>query len=147
MADQGMLPDLQASLLCDDVRQERNGKFILIGIFDIIAVQALPTVFPRVCVVNRWCCGSGSYEQRSRVLRPDGTRPLVEGKPVNIRLPGDEATATSVEFFMNLRVEEEGTHWVEVLLDGDLKLRYPLRVSLVKPPPHPPARDQTPTEI
>ena len=31
-----MIPDLQTSLICDDVRQERNGKFILIGIFDVI---------------------------------------------------------------------------------------------------------------
>jgi hypothetical protein len=129
-----MTPDLQASLLCDDVRQERNGKFILIGIFDIIGVPSLPMVFPRVCVVNRWCCGSGGFQQRSRLLRPDGVRVLVEGKPVPIRLPGDEATATSVEVFMNVRIEEEGTHWVEVLLDGDLKLRYPLRVSVIKPP-------------
>ena len=29
-----MIPDLQSSLLCDDVRQERTGKFILIGLFD-----------------------------------------------------------------------------------------------------------------
>jgi hypothetical protein len=129
-----MPPDLQASLLCDDVRQERNGKFILIGLFDIVGVPALPTVFPRICVVNRWCCGSGDFQQRSRLLRPDGSKVLVEGQPVPIRLPNDEATATSVEVFMNVRIEEEGTHWVEVLLDGDLKLRYPLRVSVIRQP-------------
>ncbi len=31
-----MIPDLQSSLICDDVRQERNGKFMLIGLFDAI---------------------------------------------------------------------------------------------------------------
>ena len=31
-----LTPDLQSSLICDDVRQERNGKFILIGLFDMI---------------------------------------------------------------------------------------------------------------
>jgi hypothetical protein len=43
-----MIPDLQASLLCDDVRQERNGKFILIGIFEGLVVAQLPAAFYRI---------------------------------------------------------------------------------------------------
>ena len=50
-----MIPDLQTSLLCDDVRQERNGKFILIGIFDGLFLTQIPGPFARVCLVNRWC--------------------------------------------------------------------------------------------
>jgi hypothetical protein len=128
----GLIPDLQSSLICDDVRQERNGKFILIGLFDVIAVPALPTVFQRLCVVNRWCCGQGQFEQRSRILAPDGVTPVVEGKQVTVRLADSEATATSVEFFLNARFETAGTYWIEILLDGDLKLRYPLRAQQVK---------------
>ena len=127
-----MLPDLQASLLCDDVRQERNGKFILIGLFDVVGVAKMPSVFQRICVVNRWCCGSGTFEQHCRIIKPDGTLVLVEGKAVQIKLPGERATATSVEIFLNVKFEEVGTHWVEILLEGDLKMRYPLNVTLVK---------------
>ncbi|MDP6523162.1 MAG: hypothetical protein QGI24_06990 [Kiritimatiellia bacterium] len=127
-----VIPDIQASLLCDDVRQERNGKFILIGLFDVVGVPALPSVFQRVCIVNRWCCGDGSFEQKSKIMKPDGNTALVEGKPVKIRLPHPEATATSVEFFVNTRFEEEGTYWIEVYLEDDLKLRYPLRVKVVE---------------
>ena len=129
-----MIPDLQASLLCDDVRQERNGKFILIGIFDVVGVPAFPAVFSKLCVVNRWCCGSGVFHQRSRILKPDGTSPVVEGKDVIVKLPGAEATATSVEFFINVRFETPGTYWVEIMLGGDLKLRYPLRAQEVRRP-------------
>ena len=129
-----MIPDLQSSLLCDDVRQERNGKFILIGIFDVIGVPSLPATFQRICIVNRWCSGTGVFTQQSRILRPGGAA-LVEGKSVPINLPGDEATATSVEIFMNVRFEEEGVHWIEVLLESDMKLRYPLRVAIPKKPP------------
>ncbi len=50
-----------------------------------------------------------------------------------LTLPEPEATATSVEFFLNVRFETEGTYWVEVLLDGDLKLRYALRARKVTP--------------
>jgi hypothetical protein len=134
-----MTPDLQSSLLCDDVRQERNGKFILIGLFDVLNFPSFPAVFPRLCVVNRWCCGQGTFQQRSRIVDPDGNV-LVEGKDVRVRLPSNEATATSVEFFLNVRFEKEGVFWVEVLLEDDLRLRYPLRAR--KAPPDKPAIPQ-----
>ena len=125
-------PDLQSSLMCDDVRQESNGKFMLIGLFDLIGVPVYPAMFHRLCVVNRWCCGSGRFHQHSRILQPDGNTVVVEGKDVEIRLPDSEATATSVEIFMNVKFETEGTYWIEILLDSDLKLRYPLKAATVE---------------
>ncbi|MBM4148387.1 MAG: hypothetical protein FJ224_05030 [Lentisphaerae bacterium] len=122
-----MTPDLQASLLCDDVRQERNGKFMLIGIFDAVGVPAFPAVFQRICVVNRWCCGTGEFRQRSRIMSPDGTTVVAEGKDIPCLLQDGEANATCVEFFLNVQMKTPGTYWVEILLDGDLKLRYPLK--------------------
>ncbi|MBM4143803.1 MAG: hypothetical protein FJ225_09475 [Lentisphaerae bacterium] len=132
---QTIVPDLQSSLLCDDVRQEHNGKFMLIGLFDAVAVPAFPALFQRLCVVNRWCCGQGEFKQRSRILAPDGLSAVVEGKDVPVRLPDSEATATSVEFFLNVRFEGPGTYWIEILLDGDLKLRYPLKAGLARARP------------
>jgi hypothetical protein len=132
------VPDLQASLLCDDVRQERNGKFIVIGIFDMLGVPNFPAVFQRVCVINRWCCGAGDFVQRSRIIKTDGLSVLVEGKEVPVRLPHGQATATCVEFFLNVRFETEGDYWVEILLDGDLKMRYPLKAQRIKQPARPP---------
>ncbi len=127
-----MIPDLQSSILCDDVRQERNGKFMLIGLFDAIVAQSLPVRYPRLFMVTRWCSGEGEFNQATRILKPDQGSVLVQGKIIPVRLPGPEATATNVEAFLNVSFEEVGTHWIEILLDGDLKLRYPLRVT------HPP---------
>ena len=127
-----MIPDLQSSLICDDVRQERNGKFILIGLFDSIGVPGLPLMIPRLCMVNRWCCGEGTFKQRNRIVGPDGGDVVVEGQDVPVQLGGAEATATAVEYFMNVQFAKAGVYWVETLLDGDLKLRYPLRVAVVK---------------
>ncbi len=127
-----LIPDLQSSLLCDDVRQERNGKFILIGLFDVLAVPRFPAVFQRICIVNRWCCGQGHFMQRSRLIKPDGDTTLIEGKAVKVTLPDSEATATSVEFFLNVKFETEGTYWIEILLDQDLKVRYPLKARQIK---------------
>ncbi len=123
-----MLPDLQASLLCDDVRQERNGKFMLIGIFDGLMQTHAQTVCPRICLVNRWCSGLGEFSQKSRIVAPDGITVVGEGQPVPIRLTNNQQVATTVEIFINLEFLQEGTHWVEILLDQQLKMRYPLHV-------------------
>lgn len=121
-----LAPDLQASLLCDDVRQERNGKFILIGIFEGLMVPAFPAVFHRLCLVNRWCCGEGEFHQLSRIVSADGQTTLVEGRPVPVRLADVGQVATSVEYFVNVRIPEAGDYWIEILLDQQLRLRYPL---------------------
>lgn len=144
-----MIPDLQASLLCDDVRQERNGKFILIGIFEGLVVTQLPAAFHRICLVNRWCCGEGTFTQRSRIVAPDGRTVVCEGQQIPITLNGQEQNATSVEVFVNLRLAVEGTHWVEVLLEQQLRMRYPLHVRKVPPPQQqqPSEQQQPPPEV
>jgi len=129
-----MIPDLQSSLICDDVRQERNGKFMLIGLFDAIHAEQLPLTFARICLVTRWCSGEGVFTQHSRIIHPDQQKVLTEGKDVQVKLPSPEAAATSVEVFMNVTFPETGTYWVEILLEGDLKIRYPLRVNRIERP-------------
>ena len=140
-----MLPDLQASILCDDVRQERNGKFMLIGIFDGLAHPSNQPVCPRICLVNRWCMGEGEFSQRSRIMAPDRVTVVAEGQAVPIKLSNDQQVATTVEVFINLAFHQEGTHWVEILLDQQLRMRYPLHVRKLPPqqqhpgqPPHTP---------
>lgn len=134
--ENSMIPDLQASLLCDDVRQENNGKFMLIGIFDGLAVAKLPAAFAKICIVNRWCCGQGAFNQKTRIIGPDGGTVVASGKEVKIHLQADVHTATSIEIFVNAKFEHEGTHWVEVNLDEQLRIRYPLIIRVVEPP-HP----------
>lgn len=132
-----MSPDLQMSVLCDDVRQERSGKFILIGLFDVIGTPQFPAIFQRVCIVNRWCSGQGQFKERTRIIGPDNEVIVAVGQEIIMQLNDTESTVTNVEFFMNLKFEKEGIYWIEILLDGDLKLRYPLRVNRVvaQPPP------------
>ena len=124
-----MIPDLQSSLICDDVRQERNGKFMLIGLFDAIHADNFPLSFGKLCLVTRWCSGEGTFTQRSRMMLPDQSSTLAEGKNVQVKLSSPEASTTSVEVFINIVFPKAGTYWVEVLLENDLKIRYPLRVN------------------
>jgi hypothetical protein len=124
-----MIPDLQSSLICDDVRQERNGKFMLIGLFDAVHIKQFPGSFSRLCLVTRWCSGQGTFTQRSRIIHPDQRSVLIEGKKVPVTLQSAESSATNVEVFVNVTFPAAGTYWVEILLDEDLKIRYPLRVN------------------
>jgi hypothetical protein len=48
-----ILPDLQCSLLCEEIRQEANGNFFLIGVINFIRVPKLPVVALQFCVFNR----------------------------------------------------------------------------------------------
>jgi hypothetical protein len=141
-----MLPDLQSTLLCDDVRQERTGKFILIGLFDSLGSPKFPFRHPRMFLVTRWCSGEGEFEQHTKILRPDMSSLVAEGRKIPVKLTNAEATATNVELFLNLEFHEAGTHWVEILLDGDLKIRFPLRVGKVKPPPGTPPQGEAHSE-
>jgi hypothetical protein len=79
--------------------------------------------------VNRWCSGEGTFQQRSRIIQPDQQTVLAEGKNIPVQLSSPEAVATSVEVFINVNFPSAGTYWVEILLEGDLKVRYPLRVN------------------
>ena len=132
-----MIPDLQSTLLCDDVRQERTGKFILIGLFDSLGSPTFPFRHPRMFLATRWCSGEGEFEQHTRILRPDMTSVVAEGRPIPVKLPHAEATATNVELFLNLEFHEPGTQCGEVRLDGDIKIRFPRLVGNSNPPPGP----------
>jgi len=127
-----MIPDLQASVLCDDVRQERNGKFMLIGIFDGLALSAEKPVCPKICLMNRWCAGQGEFAQHSKIIGPDGVTVVGQGKSVPIKLENEKQVATTVEVFINLVFHQEGTHWIEIHLDENMRMRYPLHIRKVQ---------------
>ena len=129
-----MKPDLQFSVLCDDLRREDNGKFILIGLFEAVAGMQFPMAYPSLCVVNRWCNGEGKFSQRIRVVS-SANETIAETEDSPIDLPATLANVTSVSIFRNMSFPQPGRYWVEVLLDGDLKQRYPLMALQIQAPP------------
>ena len=65
-----ILPDLQCSVLCEDVRQEVTGNFIALGIIGAIRVPKLPIVAGKLCVF-RWVAGVGEFHENIRLIAPD----------------------------------------------------------------------------
>jgi len=141
-----ILPDLQASLLCEDVRQEATGNFFLVGVINLIRVPQLPIVAGRLCVFNRWAAGLGQFTENIRLIAPDQTTVLRKGE-VKFELRDPALHATNVMVFGQVEFKAAGTYFVEVLVDDVMKLRYPVPVIHAPPPaqtPPPPPEEKKP---
>jgi hypothetical protein len=122
-----ILPDLQACVLCEDVRQEASGQQTLIGIVGVIPAPVMPIGFFKLCLWTRWCGGTGDFIQRSLILNPDDENPIAQSE-VRFSLPALDAHATNVHVFGGLQFQKHGVYTVEVRIDDELRLRFPLPV-------------------
>jgi hypothetical protein len=129
-----MIPDLQASFVCEDVRVEASGAHTIVGIVNFIGAPTLPIQVLKLCIWTRWSSGVGEFEQVTRLIAPDEETVLVTASRT-FRLDNEESHTTNVNIFGGLQFKEAGAHHVEILLDGELKLHYPMRVILVQPQP------------
>ena len=78
-----ILPDLQCSLLCEEIRQEVTGSFILLGVFNFIRVPQLPVVALKLSIFNRWTAGLGQFTENIRLIAPDQTTVLRKAEATN----------------------------------------------------------------
>ena len=139
-----ILPDLQASLLCEEVRQEATGNFFLIGVINFLRVPQLPVVALKLAIFNRWTAGIGHFTESVRLIAPDQTTVLRKGE-VKFELTDVATHATNVTMFGQIEFRTPGVHFVEVLVDDVMKLRYPVPL-IVTPPPSQPGPPQAPAE-
>ena len=131
-----ILPDLQCSLVCEEVRQEANGNLFLIGVLNFIRVPQLPVVVGRLCILNRWTAGIGQFNESVRLIAPDQTT-VINKSALKFELRDPAHAATGVMVFAGVKIETAGTYYIEVLVDDVMKLRYPLPVMLTPPPNQP----------
>lgn len=127
-----IIPDLQACVLCEDVRQEASGQQTLVGIIGMIPAPVMPIGFFKLCLWTRWCGGMGDFLQTSLILNPDDDQPIAQSE-VRFSLPSLDAHATNVHVFGGIQFQKHGLYTVEVRVDNELRLRFPLPVV---PVPH-----------
>jgi hypothetical protein len=127
MESTSILPDLQSCVLCEDVRCEINGMQTLVGVINIIPAPALPVNALRLCIWSRWCSGSGKFRQKSRILGVDEQQVLAQAE-VEFELREMEGHATNVHYFGGVQFQQFGMHHVEIFLEDELRLRFPLPV-------------------
>lgn len=137
-----ILPDLQCSLMCEEVRQEANGNFFLVGVINYIRVPQLPVVAFKLCVFNRWTAGIGQFGENVRLIAPDQVTVLRKGE-VKFALQDPAMHATNVTVFGQLEFKTAGTYYIEVLVDDVMKLRYPIPIILAPPPEKNPAQAES----
>jgi hypothetical protein len=125
-----ILPDLQCSLLCEDIRQEATANFILLGVMNFVRVPQLPVAASKICVFNRWTAGVGQFTESIRLLAPDQMTVLRKGE-VKFALQDATHTATNVTVLGQVEFAVAGVYYVEVLVDDVMKVRYPLPILLV----------------
>ncbi|MBM3832344.1 MAG: hypothetical protein FJ403_03520 [Verrucomicrobia bacterium] len=127
-----ILPDLQCSLLCEEIRQEMNGNFILIGIIGYVHVAQLPVTAFKLCVFNRWTAGVGTFTESVRLIAPDQST-MMRQSQVKFALKDASHNATNATVFTQIKFEVPGVYFVEVLVDDVMKLRFPLPIILAQP--------------
>jgi hypothetical protein len=140
-----ILPDLQCSLLCEEIRQEVTGNFFLIGVINFIRVPQVPVVALKLSLFNRWTAGIGQFTESVRLIGPDQTSVLRKGE-VKFALQDAALHATNVTVFAQVEFKVAGTYYVEVLVDDVMKLRYPVPVILAPPQQQPHAPQTPPTQ-
>ncbi len=143
-----ILPDLQSSLVCEDIRQETSGNFILIGVVNFLRAPQFPVVALKLNVFNRWTAGIGQFTESVRLIAPDQTTVLRKGE-VKFVLKDPSLQATNVTVFGQVEFKGPGHYFVEVLVDDVMKLRYSIPVLHAPPPPQaqsprPPAAPENP---
>ena len=139
-----ILPDLQCSLVCEEIRQEVNGNFILIGVINFIRVPKLPVTAFRLCVVNRWTAGLGQFTETVKLIGPDQTTVLRKSE-LKFTLQDAVLSATNVTMLPQVEFKTAGAYYIEVLVDDVMKLRYPLPI-VHTPPPEQGAQNPKPPE-
>lgn len=126
-----MRPQLNFTLLCDDIRQELGGKISLMGIFENIYATSFPAIHPRLAIMNEWADGLGEFEATLRILTPDRKTVLRESV-TRLKLIDARFKHRDISIHLNLEFREPGTYWIENYLDGILVNSIPLNVMLVK---------------
>jgi hypothetical protein len=131
-----ILPDLQCSLLCEEIRQEANGNFFIIGVINFIRVPQVPVTALKLSIFNRWTAGVGQFTESVRLVAPDQLT-VMRKSEVKFELKDAGLHATNITVFGQVEFKTGGTYYVEVMVDDVMKLRYPVSLIVVPPNPNP----------
>lgn len=132
MFEKYVLPNCQASILCEDIRREISGMQTLVGVINAVPAPQVPIGFLKLCLWTRWCNGVGEFKQVAKLLGPD--EKILGESAVSFRLKEMEAMATNVNVFTNIQFKTLGVYHIEIYIDDQLMLRYPVPVVQVQLP-------------
>src|SRR5437763_17043194 len=122
-----MLPYLESAVVYEDVRCEINGMQTLVGVLSVILAPTLPINYIKLCIWARWCSGAAKFRQKSRIVGVDEQQVIAQAE-VEFVLKAMEGHATNVHYFGGVPIQQYGMHDVEIYLEDELRLRFPVPV-------------------
>ena len=123
------------TLVCDEVRQENNGKLIVIGLYtDKMAVPQIPFQLPALSFLYTFDADPGDSQFRAKLENMETGSVLAQAMGVIQAVrPG---TAVSVLGFRNINLERIGTYTMSLNIDGEEKpITTSIEVMLQPQPP------------
>ncbi len=133
--------DFQIATLCD-YAADYNGKLVVNGTFDTLAVRSLPVVHPSCSLAMRICFtpeDTGRHKLSITIIDEDGEPLDPNHMPIepefDVKLPDSVPflTRNVVMNLQGLRFPRVGLYSVDIGCDGELLVRLPLRIVEVKP--------------
>ncbi len=106
---------------------ELNGAQTLVGVISAIIAPQLPVRLLKLCIWTRWTSGIGRFNQEARIVSPEDDRIVCQNQ-IAFQLANLDAHATNVHFFAGIQFDQHGAYHVEIRLDDELRLRYPLTI-------------------
>ena len=129
--------DIQAALLCDSATDYR-GKLCILGTFDTIITNTLPSVHPHCSIAIRIIfrdSDEGMHKLKLRLINEDGKNILPSLEPeLHVKLP-DNVYFYSRNLIFNLqqiKFEQAGLYSIDVIIDEQMACRIPLQVVVGK---------------
>ena len=121
-------PSLQFSIPCLGVTED-EGPPSFNRIFYELPFPEFPFTFPGpgFFICNGWCNGEGEFNQKMKLIKPDKSV-LVETGDQPFKLAEVETPFMAINLFQQIVFEVEGTYWIQIFLDDELALEYPLVV-------------------
>lgn len=119
---------LAYSLLCDDIRLEAGNKLSLMGIFQNVYFQSLPSTILKFALLNHWV-GNGEHTTEIKIVSPDRSRLVLQTAPSTFTLDSG-GFADNVTFFTNVYFAEEGPHIIQIYLNQIMVREVTLNVVL-----------------
>jgi len=130
------------SIVCDDVRQENNGKFMIIGMYTPdMAVPQIPIVLPSITFFG-WIHSDrpGSFPFRMKLEQLESGRVLQQGMgALNFPNPGD---GISPGRFGGIQLIRQGPYVFSLEIDGQSERLMTQFSVLLNLPPQAPVQPQ-----
>lgn len=122
------MPTIRYAHICEYARADPSGTVSIIGIFDTIYAQRLPTHFPFLHVIASLGGQRGeTFQFSTRIAGPEGS--VVQSvHPVMVRLENENATVNQINGYIGLVFPDHGEYTAEILFDGVVVHSIPFKV-------------------